>query len=103
MAEMVYELPEIGLEEIDKVYRGKPHKCMCGCAGDYFYMQSNAEAGGKSRGYELQAEEISDGTVKRILNKVKKNQGEGIEVIDDYIFTVVIGTKQYTIYKKGGE
>jgi hypothetical protein len=80
---MLYELPEIDLKDVDTTYRGKPGRCMCGCSGKYF-----------------SPDEGSSLVTKRIIKKVRDHQSQGIDVIKDYIFTIVVGETQYSIYLK---
>jgi hypothetical protein len=95
---MLYELPELQLKQIDSVYVGKPHACMCGCSGQYYYTKEGQAAAGKKRGYPVCDEDVNNAKVQRVINKIRKNQSRGIEVIQDYIFTAYIGSQQYTIF-----
>jgi hypothetical protein len=79
---MVYELPIFDSSIIDRVYVGKPHSCMCGCSGTYHESKDNFSK------------------CKRVINKMSKNAGHGIEVIKDYIYTIIIGNTQYSLYLK---
>lgn len=89
----------VNYDRVSSVYVSRhPHACMCGCSGNYFYFSKNAEASSKGRGYEVTSDEINDAKVKRVINKMIKNAHLGIEVLDDYIFTVIIGQTQYTMY-----
>lgn len=63
------------IDEITTAYRGKPG-CMCGCLGTYFRNE--------------------DPTIKRILNKMKKN-GKEFVISKNWISTK-IGTMFYCIY-----
>jgi hypothetical protein len=87
------------LENIVKVYKGKPNSCMCGCAGTYYYAKAHQEFGSRERGYKVDDEEVNDGVVKRVLNKVAK-EGDRARTIGSDIWDVVIGKTQYTIYSK---
>jgi len=98
MEKIITELPAFKLEEICKVYVGQPHKCMCGCSGKYSYPSLNIEQSGKERGYALDTEDINDKRIHRVLNKVAKNAAIGVEVINEYIYSLVLGSRQYTIY-----
>jgi hypothetical protein len=71
---------------------------MCGCAGTYSYNKINQKWSGENRGYEVTDNEVNEKRIKRVVNKVRKNQNLGIENIDDYIYTVVVGNTQYSIY-----
>ena len=97
---MIYKMPEVKIEDIHQIYIGTPGKCMCGCSGNYVSPAINAEYAAKDRGYALSPEDISDKKVMTRLKKMIKNEANGVEVIDDYIFTVIIGSRQYTLYLK---
>ena len=85
---LVNKLPLFKLSQIDRVYAGKPHMCMCGCSGDYYEMDSDD--------YKEHMKAL------RILDKVINfvDAEHTAEVIGDYIVTIYIGSKQYTIYLK---
>ena len=95
---VIYELPEITPDQINTAYIGTPYKCMCGCAGNYAYTTANRDKSGEARGYAVSDDEVSDRKIRTRIDKMRKNQGVGIEVIDDYIFTMIINTRQYTLY-----
>ena len=100
---MIYELPEFKPEQIDCTYIGIPGKCMCGCSGKYSYPKINQEQAGKHRGYPVNDEYVSDRRVQMAINKMRKNASKGIEVIHDYIYTIIIGSRQYSLYIFEGE
>jgi len=83
-------------DDVICAYIGKPHACMCGCSGDYYYTSMNAERGGKERGYKVEPDEINDDKVNKILKVFEA--GGRIENLDDYIFTLIRNERQYTIY-----
>jgi len=87
---IIFEMPEISLDKISCSYIGKAHSCMCGCSGKYSYLKSSQESAGKERGYEVDDEEICERSVKFILKKLKKEEKRGIEVIEDYIYSIDI-------------
>ena len=87
------------LEDIVSVYVGTPNNCMCGCSGDYTYSSLHRDYSSKNRGYAVGDDEVSDARVKRILNKFVKSELIA-EDNDNYIFTKIIGSRQYTIYLK---
>ena len=95
---VIYTLPEITLDQVNTVYVGTPGKCMCGCSGDYAYTEVGRAKSGEKRGYEVQDDEVSDRKVKARINRMRKNQALGIEVLKDYIFTIIIGNRQYSLY-----
>jgi hypothetical protein len=84
------EIKEV-LPDVQKVYRGKPDKCMCGCSGEYIYTSFNRAASGKNRGY------VDDGKVIGVLRRFFHSD-EPEENIDDHIFTKIVGKTQYTVY-----
>ena len=86
------------MSNVNTVYVGKPHRCMCGCSGKYTYTKACQEKSGEDRGYKVADCEVNDAKVQRIINKIRKNQNLGIEVIDNYIYTVIIGKTQYSLY-----
>lgn len=88
---------EFDVEQVEKVYSGKPNECMCGCSGKYYYSGKNAIAGGLSRGYAVTPEEISDKMIAKMMKMFAEYPYE-IENIDDYIFTIIVNDRQYTIY-----
>lgn len=97
----IKEMPVLELKDINSAYIGKPNTCMCGCSGEYFYLKVNQEKAGNNRGYGVADEEINDKKVMGILAKITKNAYKGIEVIENrnkYIFTLILGNKQYTLY-----
>lgn len=94
----VNEMPKLELKDIESAYSGKPNTCMCGCAGTYNYNSITSKQ--VKRGYEVTEDEINDQRVMSILKKFEKCL-HPIEVIvdgDKYIFTIVEGKTQYTIY-----
>ena len=88
----------VSLDKISSVYVGKPDICMCGCAGTYFYTSKNVAWSSKDRGYKVTSDEVNNVKVKRVLNKIMKNVQDGVEVQDNYILTLILGKRQYTIY-----
>jgi hypothetical protein len=73
----IYELP-FGKDEMERAYIGKPHECMCGCVGEYY--------------------ECPDIRADVVYDIITANAPRGIQVIDNYIFTVYLPRIQYTIY-----
>lgn len=60
------------LDNVFKVYSGKPG-CMCGCNGKYKMASAHAVFAAAERGYAVDADDISDRSVKIIFNKIIKN------------------------------
>lgn len=98
----IKEMPELELKDINSVYIGEPHACMCRCSGDYFYPRANRESASKRRGYDVLDYEVNDGKVQKVLAVMRRNAEKGIEVLDSwdggYVFTLITEGKQYTIY-----
>jgi hypothetical protein len=96
----INKLPILTLDDISNVYIGKPNLCMCGCSGTYFYNPANRELSQQRRGYDITDNEISLEKVTFVWNKLKK--ATDIEVVmgsdKEYIFSIIIGRKQYTLY-----
>jgi hypothetical protein len=67
------EVLAIELSNIESVYSGKAGLCACGCAGKYTFGTLHRELAQKRRGYSVDDDEVSDRTVKLVLNKIKKN------------------------------
>lgn len=61
----------IDLEKVQSVYNGKSG-CMCGCNGKHRYATKHREVAGKGRGYEISDDEVSDRSVKMLVNKFNK-------------------------------
>ncbi len=99
----IFKMPDIKLEDIECVYRGRREGCRCGCLGDYFYPKVNREYASKERGYKISDGEVSDVKVMHVYNKLKKYETHGIDVIDNYIFNLSLNPKQYTVYLKRGK
>jgi len=96
-----HEMPELKLEQIISAYVGKPHKCMCGCSGEYYYTKANQKLGSEERGYEVTDDEVNDKKVMRVVNRMTKNASEGIEILSSgskLIITGIVGQTQYTVY-----
>ena len=100
---IIKKMPELKIEDIGGAYTGKPNTCLCGCAGVYVYPKVNQEKAGKRRGYEVTDDEVNDKRVMKVLDNFIQagKRGEEIEVLEhgeEYIFTIVVGKTQYTLY-----
>lgn len=92
----IYKIP-FSVDQVHQAYIGKPHKCMCGCSGTYYTSRAGLDAMAKDDYRKDQ--EPNEEKIQKIYNKMVKNAlNVGVEVIDDYIFTEIIGATQYTIY-----
>lgn len=63
---------QIDINKVQSVYSGKNGRCCCGCAGKHTYASKYKKVGSRDRGYVVQPEEVSDRTVKLIVNKMNK-------------------------------
>ena len=61
----------IKLENVMKSYTGK-QGCMCGCRGNYKVASKHLTQANESRGYDYEAEDVSDRSVKMAVNKLNK-------------------------------
>lgn len=98
---IIKEMPELTISDICSAYRGKPNKCRCGCSGTYYYTEINRDYATRNRGYKVTDDEISDETVQRILNRMKKFAHLGVEVLhgkNEDIYSLVIGKTEYSLY-----
>jgi hypothetical protein len=96
----IYKLP-FDVSAIEDVYVGKPHTCMCGCAGTYW--RSTMGWNNLAKDDYRKDDKPDDAKVARVYSKMKRNAlTNGVEVIDDYIYSMVIGSTQYTIYLTKG-
>lgn len=66
----------IALEKVSSVYSGKNGKCCCGCSGKHSYASQHREFASSRRGYNVTDKEISDRSVKTIVNKMNNYPGE---------------------------
>ena len=96
---IIFEMPELKLEQISSSYNGKLG-CMCGCNGKYSYLKISQDYGSKERGYKVDDNEISERSVNFTINKLNKEAYRGIEVIENYIYTLDINNRRYTLYLK---
>ena len=95
--ETIFTMTNINIKDIACVYVGKPDRCMCGCAGTYYYTSFNRKSESKRRGYDISKDEINDKKVEKVYRKLVKNCDKGIQVLDNYIYLLDLNTR-YTIY-----
>lgn len=91
---------KIKADKVSSVYTGKSGACCCGCAGKRWYPTSMAPHGKALRGYEIDAESVSDIAVKRAINKVNKMMVEQPEKIESDSTYIVYddGNRQTIVY-----
>ena len=80
MTQIIY-CPIIDPVKINRAYAGKPGKCMCGCSGKYYEADSPIVK--RIAGYVSACENVE---------MQKSRNGE------EFIYTAIIGGRQYTIY-----
>jgi len=64
--------PKIKREAVLKVYSGRPG-CCCGCRGKYTYRKETAAIGAEERGYSMDAGEVNEGVVTKVLNVINND------------------------------
>jgi hypothetical protein len=91
--------PAINIESVVRVYSGQRDRCCCGCAGKYRYASAFRDYGSQRRGYEVSDDEVSDRSVKIVLNKILANidQAEFTDEYAPYVW-VEVGNRQYIAY-----
>jgi len=90
----------IKIDDVASVYSGKVNHCCCGCAGKHTVASKWRAYVGRDRGYEVRDEEVSDRTVKLILNKIAK---VGPDQVNDDFVSAETDSRLYIAYlvKKG--
>ncbi len=107
-------LAKVTIEQVMSVYSGKAGRCYCGCSGNHRYASKHVAAASKDRGYAVDADEVNDRQVKRVLGIVKEHfaydpetcakgnepfsiqEGAGKGFVTH--FTAVVGERSYTVY-----
>lgn len=84
----------VSLDSVKSVYSGKAGKCACGCAGKHSYASAWRETAGKSRGYAVQDDEVSDRSVAAIFAKLS---AAGAKFEDGHVWAEV-GNRLYVAY-----
>lgn len=88
---------QIKIEDVAKVYSGKPG-CMCGCNGKYSVMPQHCELASKWRGYKITDDEVSERSVKTIVNKMNK-QADKLEWDKEGLYVALeTETRTYAVY-----
>ena len=105
-------LASVTVDQVMSVYSGKAGRCYCGCSGKHSYASKHVAIASKDRGYAVDADEVSDRQVKKVLGIVKANfdasdaqmyhvqdagqAGTGKGSVTH--FTAVVGKRSYTVY-----
>jgi hypothetical protein len=91
---------KIHISDISSVYSGRPG-CCCGCRGKHTYASAHRKWAGDDRGYKISDDEVSDVTVKRIVDKIERLVKEGAEMlIAGNNVSVDTDTRTYIAYLK---
>jgi hypothetical protein len=95
-------MDDIDLSRIEAVYSGKDGRCCCGCSGKHTYASKYQKAAGERRGYEVTDDEVSDRTVKLIVNKIRSaspdQRQDNLEGSYRGYHAAVIGERLYIAY-----
>lgn len=90
-------LGTIQLERVRSVYSGRDGACCCGCAGTHRYRAATQIEGGAHRGYAVDADEVNDRQVARVLAII--NAATDREDCDDGTYAAtVVGSRLYIAY-----
>lgn len=73
------QIRQLTAEDVVSVYFGEAGMCCCGCSGKHWYNSQYQVLGSKRRGYEVDADEVDDSQVTRVLNIIKRYAGRGTE------------------------
>lgn len=87
------------MEDVVCVYKGNVNSCMCGCSGDYAYTERHRKYASKDRGYKVEDSEVNERKVNARLQRYYKEPQKPY-VVNGYIFSKEIGSKQITVYLK---
>lgn len=81
------------VKDIFSVYIGK-QGCACGCSGKYYYKDISKQDSCKITGDQKKNNRM----IKWAYNKVKKARTSGIQVIEDYIYSLEGETRAVRLY-----
>jgi hypothetical protein len=99
--------PVVDIAKVVMVYNGSGtlSTCACGCKGKYSYASAFRKYGSKMRGYEVSDDEVSDRSVKTIVNKIDLACAGLIEGViekdidkDGHYVGVTIGNRVYVAH-----
>lgn len=96
--------PVIDIANVVSVYSGVAGMCCCGCSGKHTYSTTHRQYADKERGYPhpITDDEVNDGVVKRIINKMNNaaKLGTTVEAIAPGCLTMTVGKRLYIAYLK---
>jgi hypothetical protein len=93
----------IKLENVASVYSGIDGRCCCGCSGKHTYASAHQAWGSKNRGYKVEDDQVSDRTVKMVVNKIDRAVAAGVKPYDHdpkELVSVTLGRRLYIAYMK---
>jgi len=95
-------MAHVELNKVASVYSGQDGSCCCGCSGKHTYASQYRDWSSKDRGYEVKENEVSDRSVKTLVNKMNKLFEDGVEKEDgddpSNLVSVVNGNRLYIAY-----
>jgi hypothetical protein len=83
----------IDVSKVYQVYSGKNGRCCCGCSGKYTVATAHRVYASKRCGYQVDAEDCNDRTVKMFVNKM--NSHPDTKWLNDDQATLVVGDRLY--------
>lgn len=83
---------KVNIADVVSVYSGKAFRCTCGCSGKHYYSSVHQEYAGAERGYPVRPEEVNDGMVARITNKINANIRD-VKVLEGSVFVLESDTR----------
>jgi hypothetical protein len=84
-----HKVTRLNVEHVASVYSGRNGKCCCGCAGKHSYASRHRFWASSNRGYAVDSNEVSDRSVKTIVNKMMKAGNMKLSRSGDHVYTVV--------------
>lgn len=102
--EQAQNLRSLTAEDVMSVYSGKPG-CACGCNGNYRYNSAHQALGTAHRGYAVDAEDVNDKQVRRVLKLVQTadlGDSSWMASKDGDWYSVTLGGRVYTVYTVEG-
>jgi hypothetical protein len=91
---------KIKIETVASVYSGKAGRCCCGCSGKHRYASAHVKWASKNRGYEVTDKEISDRSVKLLVNKLNKADAKELSDPNPRSIAMERGGRLYVVYFK---
>jgi len=91
---------KIKIETVASVYSGKAGRCCCGCSGNHRYASAHVKWASKNRGYKVTDEEISDRSVKMLVNKLNKADAKELTHDNPIYVSMERGGRLYVAYFK---